>query len=155
MTTFQNIKTRRYVMRHSLDLTSFFISIQSLKEEKIDVELGGISFLKATGVLKTNQLDLMVNEKYLQDIVDALYLRPAAKNEIDNIIYLTFVSHDLKNEKLVGKINNQWDFFQQLDILKLNPLRYLWGLSHEESRIKEAREYLLQVYLNEAKKRNN
>jgi hypothetical protein len=31
----------------------------------------------------------------------------------------------------------------------------LWGLNYDEERIKEERKYLLEIYLNEAKNRND
>jgi hypothetical protein len=155
MTPFQTHNTRRYAFRFGMDDFHFNVLVKDLKNKQLDIELGGLSYLRFIGALRGYEFDLVVRSDQIIDVVEALDLRPAKKGERERIIFLTPVDENLKSEKFNSKIKNVNKYFVDFEINKLNTLRYLWGLNYDEERIKEERKYLLEIYLNEAKNRND
>jgi hypothetical protein len=153
MTPFQTKKTRRYAFKEQLDDFKFKDLIQKLKNENIDVEFGGLSYLKNLGSIRTEEFDVVVRADQIIDIVEKMELRPAKKNELTKNIFITPIDGDLREERFYSKIKNYHNRFSGLE--NLNPLRFLWGINYEESRVQEERKSLLENYFNEIKKNNH
>jgi hypothetical protein len=155
MTPFQTKKTRRYAFKLHIDDFGFRDCVKKLKDKELDVEVGGLSYLKTLGSIRTDEFDLVVRSDQMIDVIEVLNLRPVKKGEWENIIFLTPIDGSLKKERFVTRIDNYEMRFNDRLANNLNPLRYLWGLNHDESRVREERRYLLETYLNEAKNRND
>lgn len=153
MTPFQTKKTRRYAFKEQLDDFKFKDLIQKLKNENIDVEFGGLSYLKNLGSIRTQEYDVVVRADQIIDIVEKMKLRPAKKDELTKNIFITPIDGDLREERFYSKIKNYHNRFSGLE--NLNPLRFLWGINYEESRVQEERKSLLESYFNEIKKSNH
>lgn len=126
--------------------------MHKLKEEKIDAEFGGLSYLKFLGSIRTHEYDVVVRADQMINVVGKMNLRPAKKNEWGRNIFITPIEGNLKEERFYAKINNYHKGFSDLE--NLNSLRYLWGLNYEESRVQEEKRNLLEMYFNEARKKN-
>lgn len=153
MTPFQTKKTRRYAPSNNLDDLEFRELMRKLKNEEIDAEIGGLSYLKILGSIRTQEYDIVVRADQMIDAVEKMNLRPAKKNEVGRNIFITPIDGSLEEERFYTKIKNYHNNFSELE--NLNPLRFLWGLNYEESRVQEEKRYLLEQYFNEARKRNN
>jgi len=150
MTPFKTVKTRKYVLKGSNDLTQFQDKIIKLKEQKIEVEIGGISYLNLLGVLRSPEFDLLVRADQLVAVVELLDLRPAKKGEVANLVWITPLIGGIKSEKLEAK-----KICSTNALKRINVLRYLWGLNYDEERVKEERRNILEEYFNEIRKRHN
>ncbi len=153
MTPFRTKKTRRYAFKENCDDFKFQELMQKLKNENIDVEYGGLSYLKNLGSIRMNEFDVVVKADQIIDIVEKMNLRPAKKNELNKNIFITPIDGDLRDERFYSKIKNYHNRFSGLE--NLNPLRFLWGINYEESRIQEERKSLLESYFNEIKKNDH
>jgi hypothetical protein len=153
MTPFQTKKTRRYTLKDNLDDFQFRDLIHKLKEENIDAELGGLSYLKILGSIRTNEYDVVVRADQVIDVVRKMNLRPAKKDERERNIFITPIGVELREERFYAKVKNDRNYFSDLE--NLNPLRFLWGLNYEESRVQEVKKNLLEMYFNEARKYND
>lgn len=152
MTPFQTKRTRRYIFKNNTPDSEFLSLIQKLKDEEVDAEVGGLSYLKILGAIRTQDYDVVVRADQMIDVVEKMNLRPARKDELERNVLITPIDDNLNNERFHAKIKNYHNRFIGAD--SLNPLRYLWGLNYEESRIQEERKHSLEMYLNEAKKNN-
>lgn len=152
MIPFQTKKTRRYILKDNLDILQFRELIQKLKDENIDVELGGLSTLRILGSIRTQEYDVVVRAGQMIDIVEKMNLRPSKKEERGRNIFITPIEGELKDERFYAKIKNNHGHFSDLE--NLNPLRFIWGLNYEESRVQEEKNNLLENYFNEARKNN-
>ena len=153
MTPFQTKKTRRYALKEHLDDSQFKELIQKLKNEDMEVEFGGLSYLKNLGSIRMQEYDMVVRVYQIIDIVEKMKLRPAKKNELAKNIFITPIDGDLKEQRFYSKIKNYHNRFSDLE--NLNPLRFLWGINYKESRVQEERKSLLESYFNEIKKNNH
>jgi len=147
MTPFITSRTRRYAFRYEVSIEEFCESVEKLKKDGVDVEYGGLSYLKILRSLRTNEFDIVVRSDHMIDVIDKLNLKPAKKSELQNNIFITPIDGDLQSERFKAKIQNNKDPFDSLEWL--NPLRFLWGIQDHESRVQEVREYLLGVYFYE------
>lgn len=152
MTPFQTKKTRRYVLKDNLDDFQFRDLIRKIKGEEIEIEFGGLSYLKILGSIRTQEYDVVVRADQMIDVVEKMNLRPAKKDEWGRNVFITPIDGELNEERFYAKVKNYHNRFSDLE--NLNPLRYIWGLNYEESRVKEEKRNLLEMYFNEARKNN-
>lgn len=152
MTPFKTKKTRRYTLKDNLDDFQFRDLIHKLKDENIDAEFGGLSYLKILGSIRTHEYDVVVRAAQMIDVVEKMNLRPAKKDEWGRNVFITPIDGELKEERFYAKIKNYHNTFSDLE--NLNPLRFIWGLNYEESRVQEEKKNLLEMYFNEARKNN-
>ena len=152
MTPFKTKKTRRYTLKDNLDDFQFRDLIHKLKDENIDAEFGGLSYLKILGFIRTHEYDVVVRADQMIDVVEKMNLRPAKKDEWGRNVFITPIDGELKEERFYAKIKNYHNNFSDLE--NLNPLRFIWGLNYEESRVQEEKKNLLEMYFNEARKNN-
>lgn len=158
MTPFKTVNTRKYVLNAPLSIEQFQEKILQLKAENIEVDIGGISYLKLLGVLKTSEFDVLVKNDHLTEVIEVFNLRMAKKDDLDNLFLITPLIGDIKSEKLeVKKINKNIRFQGNTNkiLSTKNTLRYLWGLNYDDERIKEERNNLLKEYLNEIRHFSN
>ena len=153
MTPFKNQKTRRYVLEDNFSLAYFNERIEEAKDLAIEVEIGGLTFLQNEGLLRSNELDLVVRADQLIDLVQRLPIRPAKKNSDEQILYITPLIGDIDSERLYSKVRQNEDVSP--DSKRFNILRMAWGLNYEESRIQELRKDLLEKYFNAVKKNDS
>ena len=153
MTPFKNARTRRYVFRSKTSIDQFCERVRELKDQGIDVEYGGLSYLKILRSVRMDEFDLVARSDHMFDVIEKFDLRPARKHELHNNIFIISVDGNLESEKFKANIENSFEPFSSLEWL--NPLRFLWGIQECESRVQEEREYLLGVYFNAITKNNN
>jgi len=151
MTPFKSKHTRKYAFGKEVDNKFIFQKIASMKKKKFEIEIGGLSYLKILGILNTSDYDLLVRSDQIADVVKVMNLRPVKKGEAGNIIWVTPLIDDIQSERLKSKILTGNERIPE-QIRELNPLRYIWGLNYEEERVRDERKYLLEQYLNEARK---
>jgi len=153
MTPFKTKKTRKYSFKDKIGASAFMDKVVLLKKKNIEIEIGGLGYLKALGVLRMSEYDVVVRADQLADIVNAMDLRPAKKGEIENIVFVTPLIAGIYSERLRTRIPGSDARIPEY-IRELNLLRYLWGLNYEEGRVKEEKKSLLEKYFNEARKSN-
>ena len=149
MTAFRTKKSKIYVFENEIDDFDFFNLFDRLKANSVQVDYGGLSYLKIEGRIKARNFDLVVKNKDIGKLLNTFKLRPPRKDEsFRRRLIVTPCGQDIYRERFANIIPNgeEWNF--QLN--RLNVLRYIWGIRERESRIQEERISLLKRYLRSA-----
>ncbi len=149
MTAFRTKKSKVYIFDDEIDDFDLFNLFDQLKRKSVQLEYGGLSYLKIEGRIKARDFDLVVRDKDIGKILNTFKLRPPRKDDsFKKRLIVTPCGEDIYRERFASKIPNGdgWNF--QLD--RLNVLRFVWGIREKESRIQEERLSLLRKYLRDA-----